>query len=113
MLRIRIRDPVPLYTLDPGSRMGKNQDPDPGSESGMNNPGLIYFNSLMRIRDRKKFGSGMEKIRIRDKHPGSSTLLLGMNINTFWYLRGSSETRGQLFDSREQNSPQAVTRYRT
>jgi hypothetical protein len=36
---------------------------------------------LMRIRDGKnsdprwkKFGSGMEKIRIRDKHPGSATL---------------------------------------
>jgi hypothetical protein len=52
----------------------------------------------------------MEKIWIRDKHPGSATLLFGININTFRYLRGSSETRGQLFHSREQNSPQAGTR---
>jgi hypothetical protein len=31
----------------------------------------------MRIRDPggKKIGSGMEKIRIRDKHPGSAKLL--------------------------------------
>jgi hypothetical protein len=52
--------------------------------------GLKYLNSLMRIRDRgpgrKEFGSGiqdgknldpgseMEKIRSRDKHPGSATL---------------------------------------
>ncbi len=28
----------------------------------------------MRIRDRKKFGSGIEKNRIRDKNPGSATL---------------------------------------
>jgi hypothetical protein len=43
--------------------------------------GLKYLNSLMRIRDGnnldpgwKKVGSGMEKSRIRDKHPGSATL---------------------------------------
>jgi hypothetical protein len=29
----------------------------------------------MRIRERKKIGSGMEKIQIRDKHPGSATLI--------------------------------------
>jgi hypothetical protein len=31
----------------------------------------------IRIRDQESFdpGSGMEKIRIRDKHPGSATLL--------------------------------------
>jgi hypothetical protein len=93
------------------------------SGSGMNNPyhisdrletifGLKYLNSLMRIRDPrwKIFGSGMEKIWIRDTHLGSATLLFGINTNTFMYLMGSSETRGQLFHSREQNSPQAVTR---
>jgi hypothetical protein len=31
VLRIRIWDPVPFLPLDPGSGMGKNQDPDPGS----------------------------------------------------------------------------------
>jgi hypothetical protein len=30
---------------------------------------------MMRIREGKKFGSGMENIRIRDKHPGSATLV--------------------------------------
>jgi hypothetical protein len=57
--------------------MGKKS----GSVSGMKSPdhisesletifflGLKYLNSLMRIREPgwKKFGSGMEKIRIRD-----------------------------------------------
>ncbi len=40
--------------------------------------GLKYFNFLMQIRDPEsemaKFGSGMEKIQIRDKHPESATL---------------------------------------
>jgi hypothetical protein len=38
--------------------------------------GLKYLNSLMRIRDGDSSdpGSGMEKSRIRDKHPGSATL---------------------------------------
>jgi hypothetical protein len=61
--------------------MGKKSE----SGSGMNNQDHIsesfkpiffglklkYLNSLMRIRDPgwKKFGSGMVKIRIRDKHP--------------------------------------------
>jgi hypothetical protein len=37
----------------------------------------------MRIRIRESFldpGSGMEKIRIRDKHPGSATLVLSIRI---------------------------------
>ncbi len=96
MLWIRIRDPVPFWPLDPGSVMGKKS----GSESGMNNPDPIsesletsffelkYLNYLMQIRDLgwkkfdrdpgwKKFdpGSGMGKIRIRDKQSGSATLL--------------------------------------
>ncbi len=83
VLRIRIRDPMPFRPLiqDPGW-VKKS-----GSGSGMNNPdhisdsletifGLKCLNSLMRIRDPrwKKFGSGMEKIRIRDNHSGSATL---------------------------------------
>jgi hypothetical protein len=42
--------------------------------------GLKYLNYFMRIRDPgwKKFESGMPKIRIRDKHPGSAKLLLKM-----------------------------------
>jgi hypothetical protein len=30
----------------------------------------------IRIPEWKKFGSGIEKIRIREKHPGFATLLL-------------------------------------
>ncbi len=41
VLRIRIRDPVPFWPRDPGSGMGKKQDPDPGSGSGMNIPDHI------------------------------------------------------------------------
>jgi hypothetical protein len=76
VLRIRIRDPVPLHQR---SGMGKKS----GSGSGMNNPDYIsesletvfwdkILKSLMRIWDPgwKKFGS-----RIRDKHPGSATLV--------------------------------------
>jgi hypothetical protein len=39
--------------------------------------GLKYLNSLMRIRDGDSSdpGSGMEKSRIWDKHPGSATLV--------------------------------------
>jgi hypothetical protein len=37
----------------------------------------------MRIRDPewKKFGSGMEKIRIRDKNPETATLRISMRIS--------------------------------
>jgi hypothetical protein len=83
-LQIRSWDPVPFWPLDPG--WVKNQDPDTGSGSAMNNPDHIskslnnffifwvkYLNSFMWIRNPgwKKFRSGIEKIRIRDKHPGS------------------------------------------
>jgi hypothetical protein len=37
VLRIRIRDPVPFWPLDPESGMGKKS----GSGSGMNNPDHI------------------------------------------------------------------------
>ncbi len=68
VLRIRIRDPVPLGPLDPGSGMGEKSGPG----SGMNNPDHIsesletifggkILNSLIRIWDPvwKKFGSGI------------------------------------------------------
>jgi hypothetical protein len=61
------------------------------SGSGMNNPdhifqsfekffgffGVKYLNSMVRIRDGDSSDpkSGMEKSRIRDKHPGSATLI--------------------------------------
>ncbi len=41
-----------------------------------NNFSVKNLNSLIRIWDpgwKKKIGSGMKKIRIRDKHPGSAT----------------------------------------
>ncbi len=93
MLRIRIRDPVPVRPLDPGPGREKKS----GSGSGMNNPDeqsesleatfrvqiLKFFDAVLesgmeriRIRDGKNSdrGSGMEKVRIRDKHHGSATL---------------------------------------
>jgi hypothetical protein len=56
------------------------RDEEPGSyfrELKKRYFGLKYLNSLMWIRDPgwKKFGSGMEKIWIRDKYPGSATLI--------------------------------------
>ena len=80
------------WIRDPG--WVKNQDPVPGSGSGMNNPdyisesletifwvqilkfsdvdsesGMEKFESVIRDLKWKKLGSG-----IRDKHPGSATL---------------------------------------
>jgi hypothetical protein len=76
--------------------MGESQHPDPGS--GMNNPDNIFwsletiFFAFLEVKILKFFdedrGSGMETVRIRDpgwkkvgsrirdKHPGSATLLL-------------------------------------
>jgi hypothetical protein len=59
------------------------RDEQPGSyflELGNQFFGLKYLNSLMRIRDPgwKQFGSGIrdgKKSGIRDKHPGSATLV--------------------------------------
>jgi hypothetical protein len=69
--------------FDPGIRDGKKS----GSGSGMSNPdhisGSLKNNFLVKIL---KFfnadpGSGRKKIRLRDKHPGSATLLLPPRIN--------------------------------
>ncbi len=72
VLRIRIRDWVPFWPLDPGSGMGESQHPDPGWTTRiiffraletivLLFCGLKYLNSLMRIRDPgwKKVGSGI------------------------------------------------------
>jgi hypothetical protein len=79
---------------DPGSGMGKNQDPDPGS--GMNIPDHIASSlaTIFQVKILKFFdananpGSGNlfdpgiwdGKIRIRDKHPGSASLGTGYKI---------------------------------
>ncbi len=72
VLRIRIRDPVPFWPLDPG--WIKNQDPDPGSESGTNNPDhisdtgsleTIFWVKILEFSDSDP-GSGIENIRIWD-----------------------------------------------
>ncbi len=79
-----------LYAHCCGSGSGIQLGIKTGSGSGMINPdhvsdsletnflGLKYLNYLMGIRDGKTSypGSGMENIRIRDKHPGSATLLI-------------------------------------
>jgi hypothetical protein len=82
-----VSDPGSDAFLTPGSGMGRKsasgsgiQDEKPGSyflELRNNFFWLKYFNSLMRIRDLgwRQFVSGMEKSRIRNKHPGSATLL--------------------------------------
>ncbi len=53
----------------------------------------------MRIRDGinldpvwEKFGSGVGKIRIRNKHPGSATLLLGVLFRVIRITVVSSST---------------------
>ncbi len=80
-------DPGSGAFLTPGSGMSKKS----GSGSGMNNPdhisesletsfGVKILNFFYGDPGWKKFGSGMEKIRIRDKHPGSATLLTLFNL---------------------------------
>jgi hypothetical protein len=68
--------------LDPG--WVKNQDPDPGSGSWMNNPDHISqsLKTICWVKILQFFDadprSGMGKIWIRDKHPGSATLPASM-----------------------------------
>jgi hypothetical protein len=85
------------WIRDPG---WYNQDPDPGSGSGMNILDHISesLESIFRVKTLKFFdadvdpdrdpgifwtldpGSGMEKIRIRDKHLRSPILILILNF---------------------------------
>jgi hypothetical protein len=83
---IWIRDPVPFWPMDPGTGIRDGQkikirirDSDPDEHRI-----LKFF--LMRIRIWNSFwpGSGTGKIRIRDKHPGSATLV-GCNL-TCWIV---------------------------
>ncbi len=83
---LRIWDPGSgaFLILTPGSGIGKKS----GSGSGMNNPNLIsesletifwvkILKSWMRIRARKNTDTGWKKFGsgIKNKHPGSATLL--------------------------------------
>ena len=85
--------------------MGESQHPDPGS--GMNNPDHIFlelrnhFFAFLGVKILKFFdedpGSGMETVRIRDpgwkkvgsgirdKHPGSATLLNSSTVEIINY----------------------------
>jgi hypothetical protein len=91
----RDADPGSGAVLTPGFGMGKKQDPNPGSGSGMNIPDHIsesletifwVKNTLIFYADQDPGsgifltldpGSGMEKFgpEIRDKHPGSASLV--------------------------------------
>ncbi len=76
-----------FLTPGSGSGMGKNQNPDPGSGSWMNNPDPIsttLWVKILQFFDADP-GSRMEKIRIRDKYPGSATLL-GKKPYSRWTL---------------------------
>ncbi len=86
--------------LTPGSGMGKKS----GSGSGMNNPDhisdsfeTIFWVKILKFFDADPGGSGIflirdpgwEKFRIRDKHPGSATLILRrrlIRISVAWVL---------------------------
>ncbi len=78
-----------LWIRDPG--WVKNQEPDPDhiSESLETIFELKYFNSLMQIRDPEsemaKFGSGMKKIHIRDKHSQHCVLSTEIRTNLFLF----------------------------
>ncbi len=80
VLRIRVRDPVPLWPLDPGwKKILKFFDADPNPGSGI----LSTLDSGSRIRD-LKLGSG-----IRDKHPDPTTLVLTsktLQLLSTWFI---------------------------
>ncbi len=101
-----IRDPGPLWPLNPGSGTGKKsgsgiriREKQPGSyfrELKKQFFGLKYLNFLMWIGIQNgKIGSGIKKNRIRDKHPGSATLHCTIKIWSkyefiFWPWKGRS-----------------------
>jgi hypothetical protein len=86
----------------------------------MNNPDhisksseTIFLVKILKFLDAdpgsgmKKFGSGMEKIRIRDKHPGSATLVSKHDVHFHGTLgeepgHGGGQ-RAQLFTYLVQN----------
>ncbi len=77
-LTTSVADPGSGAFSTPGSGMGKKS----GSGSGMNNPDRIFREFKINFLGLKYLGtffdadpgSGLEKILIRDKHPGSATL---------------------------------------
>jgi hypothetical protein len=78
--------------------MGKKS----GSGSGMDNPDhisecleTIFWVKILKFFDADP-GSGMEKIRIRDKHPGSATLVTSDKFQN----ADSCRTKKQRFDAR-------------
>jgi hypothetical protein len=77
MVKCSVAVPGSGALLTSGSGMGKNQDPG----SGMNNPDHIseslktfFWVKILKFFDADP-GSGMDRIQIRDKHPGSATLV--------------------------------------
>ncbi len=84
VLRIRIRDPVPFWSLDPG--WVKNQDPDPVWATQIiflraykQFFGLKYLNFLMGIRDGKNLDPGWKKF-------GSGINIPDPTLLTLFYL---------------------------
>ncbi len=88
-----IREPMPFWTLDQGSGMGKKSWSGYGIRIRYEQPGsyfrklkklffgLKYLNPLIRIRDPglEKVGSG-----IRDKHSWSATLVKVLKFLIYW-----------------------------
>jgi hypothetical protein len=95
-----VADPDPGYGafLTPGSGIGKKsiRYPDPESGSGMNTWYHMSesLENFFWVKIRRFFesgcgsgnlfypGSGMENIRIRDKHPGSATLVAKIGVRS-------------------------------
>jgi hypothetical protein len=77
---LRIRDPVPFLTRDPGWVKFQIRDEHTGSysESLETIFRLKFFDADPGIFQTLDLGSRMEKIQIRDKHLGSVSL--GVNI---------------------------------
>jgi hypothetical protein len=100
--------------VDPGSRVQRDGEKSGSDQSGMNNPDhisesleTIFWAKILQFYDAntgcKKFGSGIEKIRIRDKQQGSATLLRSENFSS--ETQASYDFFAQNFRIAALNSP--------
>jgi hypothetical protein len=93
VLQIRIRDPGLGAFLTPGSGMGRKSASGSGIRDEQPRSYFLelrnHFFGFLGVKIFKFFDvdpeSGMEKSRIRDKHPGSATLLLDSELKLRQY----------------------------
>jgi hypothetical protein len=85
MVSSHVADPVPFLSMDPGWKKTGSSIPDGEKKSGSGKNIANNFSASLETVYRAKSTSILRdgKIRIRDKHPGSTTLV----SSTFWTMR--------------------------